>query len=476
MNEQKPSLLEPESTGGDIAGGGFDFQRNLILNKIPYWLSFDGFTSLIWESIGDIEAKFFVPGKGMTIEAIEAKNHNMTPAKFWGEIERFQTMDKGSPGTYRWFTLSCTGVSDSIKPLINGLRRLRDPYSFFDERSGVLQNSYEAYKQIVLGLEKDEETAGFLFQKVMIEDTWGSLNAQPEGMFFGSLSENLPDFDELSRKKISNVYSYLTELLVSRKNKPVSRKEIEETIIRAIGDDEFFSKPTILETKINNDEVSGKQLLFMWEPFFGGKERSFPSSGEWTSQLLTELEQTKQWIVDNRTNRNIRLQGSRRNSSAMAIGQTFSAVSGFNIEMEYRGDSWNTNQYPTLDTPEYPTQIDLRIGKGKKLVVIIAIMKETMADEVRTFLNKSSEQENSVLEIASSFPIVSAEQINIVVNAIKGEIKKVCAQINVEEIDLFYAGPSHLALFLGHCWNAMPCTQCYEWVKTGEYVKTVRLS
>ncbi|MEM5604220.1 hypothetical protein AAHB51_05460 [Bacillus cereus] len=72
----------------------------------------------------------------MIIEAIEAKNHNMTPAKFWEEIERFKTMDKGSPGTYRWFTLSCTGVSDTIKPLINGLRRLRDPYSFLNNHQG----------------------------------------------------------------------------------------------------------------------------------------------------------------------------------------------------------------------------------------------------------------------------------------------------------------------------------------------------
>ena len=209
----------------------------------------------------------------------------------------------------------------------------------------------------------------------------------------------------------------------------------------------------------------------MWEPFFGGKERSFPSSEEWTSQLLTELEQTKQWIIDNRTNRKIRLQGSRRNSSAMAIGQTFSAVSGFNIEMEYRGDFWSTNQYPTSTTPGYPIQTNFRVGKGKKLAVIIAIMKENMTDEVRTFLSGIDEEENSVLEVASSFPIVSAEQVNVVVNAIKEEIKKVCAQIDVDEIDLFYAGPSHLALFLGHCWNAMPRTQCYEWVKTGDYVK-----
>ena len=66
---------------------------------------------------------------------------------------------------------------------------------------------------------------------------------------FGNLSENLPDFDELPKKKINNVHSYLTELLVSRKNKPVSRKEIKETIIRSIEDDEFFQNQRFLRRK-----------------------------------------------------------------------------------------------------------------------------------------------------------------------------------------------------------------------------------
>lgn len=238
----KPSLLELESTGGDIAKGGFEFQRNIILNKIPFWLSYQGFTSLIWESIGDIEAKFFMPEKGSVIEAVEAKNHLVTPTKFWNEIDRFKRMDKGSPGTYRWFTICCTDVSAKIKPLINGLKRIRDPYAFYEETSGIIQNSYEKYKNIVLGLGEDEETADFLYNKVLIENTWGSLNAQSEGMFKDSLLKNFSEFEDLSMKKTTNVYSKLIDLLVSRRNKPVTRKEIEDTIANAIDDSSFFFK------------------------------------------------------------------------------------------------------------------------------------------------------------------------------------------------------------------------------------------
>ncbi|WP_066385767.1 CD-NTase-associated endodeoxyribonuclease Cap4 [Neobacillus mesonae] len=474
-NISRPSLLEPESTGGDIADGGFEFQRNIILNKIPYWLSFEGFTSLIWESIGDIEAKFFIPGIGLVNEAVEAKNHSVTPTEFWAEIERFKRIDKGSPGTYRWFTLSCTAVSPTINPLINGLKRIRNPYPFYDNSSGIFQNSYDAYKNIVLGMGKDEETAEFIFNKVLIENTWGSLNAQSEGMFSDSLSKNFPVFDDLPRKKTNIVYSSLIDLLVSRRNEPVARKEIEEKLSSVFDNPNDFLKFTLLETKIDNDELSGKEITFQWHSFFGGKDRVYPSTEKWQSQMIKELYETKDWIKRNRNNLNILLNGNRRNSTAMAIGHTFSAVAGFNITMEHRGKLWETHQHPTLNTPDYPIKINLNAENSKKLIVVVAIMKENMKEEVLSFLKESGETNNSVLEITSSIPIVSSDQANKAINQIKENVKNNSAKIGAEEIEFFYAGPSHFSLFLGHRWNAMPKTQCYEWIGTGKYIQSVTL-
>lgn len=384
-------------------------------------------------------------------------------------------MDTGSPNTYRWFSLSCTAVSTSLKPLINGLRRIRDPYPFYENTSGIFQNSYEEYKQIVLGLNKDEETAEFLYKKVLIEDTWGSLNAQSEGMFIESLFKNLPEFEELPHKKIRSIYTSLIELIVSRRNKPVSRREIEERISKSIEDSSIMAKPTILETIIKSDEINGKEILFNWQNFFGGTERIFPSSNIWNDLMMKELTETKDWILNYRNSRNIRLKGNRRISTAMALGYTFSAVSGFKIEMEHRGDLWETNQFPTTYTPEYSLNVNLKNGKTKKLIVLIAIMKEKMAEEVLSYLSSNGENDHPILEVTSTMPILSSEQANLVVNIIKEEIKNTCGQIGVEEIHFYYAGPSHLALFLGHRWNAMPKTQCYEWVSTANYVQTITL-
>ncbi len=113
-DKMTPSLLEPESCGGDIAESGFSFQENIMLSRIPMWLAQEGFTAMIWEAMGDTEAKFFVPGRGFVIELVEAKNHQLTPSEFWNEVKRFQELDTGSPGTYRWFTLVSVGLSKEL--------------------------------------------------------------------------------------------------------------------------------------------------------------------------------------------------------------------------------------------------------------------------------------------------------------------------------------------------------------------------
>ena len=60
MNQQEKvlSLLAPQATGGDTAEGGFQYQTNWIIARIPMWLAQDGFTELIREALGDAEAKF----------------------------------------------------------------------------------------------------------------------------------------------------------------------------------------------------------------------------------------------------------------------------------------------------------------------------------------------------------------------------------------------------------------------------------
>lgn len=471
---QSPSLLESESIGGDISSTGLDFQAYLILCKIPYWLSFEGFTSCIWESIGDIEVKFFDPECGEVIEAIEAKNHYITPSEFWKEIERFRRMDEGSPDTYRWFTLSCTGLAKDLQPLVNGLRRIRDPYTFYDDDSGVIRNSYEQYKQKVVSLGKDEQMASFLFNKVSIEDKWGSLNQQPKGLFNDNFAIYQSGYD-LRISEQDRVYTSLHNLVRSQKNRPVTRRQLRQAINSMLDSKDIPSKPVYIYTANNQLVETNKELIFNWDIYFGGKERKYPPLSEWTKKIR-QIDVTRKWIEENRSSRNIHLSGHRRISSSFALGAVLSAVSGFVISVEQRDRQvWSTNDYPTIDTQPYNLSQKYENGNGKELVVTIGITRDSIEDEVATFLNEEVGSKLPKLHLYSKEPIISAAQANIAASNIKSAIKSRLSTTCATKIHLFYAGPGHLALFLGHRWNGLPTIQCYEWVNTGEYISSCAL-
>ena len=135
------SLLAPQATGGDIAEGGFRYQANLITAQIPSWLAEDGFTEMIRESLGDVEAKFFIPNVGLTREFVEYKNHLLQPTEFWEEVENFWEKDKHAPDSYQRFVLACTSISGGLKPIVNALRRIRDAFPFYD-RSKQIQTHH----------------------------------------------------------------------------------------------------------------------------------------------------------------------------------------------------------------------------------------------------------------------------------------------------------------------------------------------
>lgn len=475
-----PSLLEAQSQGGDTAETGFDFQTNLMLCKIPLWLSFEGFDSLIREGVADFEMKFFSPTEGITREGLEAKNHHIAPKEFWDEIERFKEMDEGSPRTFGKFTICCVGISDELKPLINGLRRLRDPIPFYDEASGVVSNSYTDYLERVRKLGKNDDVAKFLYDKVLIEPFWNLLSDEQitKGIFQEQLVRHLPEYENLPGREIAKIYPCLLDLLRSHKARPITRQKLEQAINAGIGEQyRMPAKPVTITTETEELTQQEKSLQFEWAVFFGGSARQYPPSNEWNKLLIPQLDKTLKWIKENRSTRRLELKGSRRISSAIAFGYQFSAVAGFNVNMDYRGETWSTDDHPDSETLDYPISTLYREGTGDSLVVTIGIMKNQLASEVERFLEggQTVNLPTPMLNIYSDKPVISAKQANMAVNKIKKEIQQVASKNVTKKIELFYAGPTHLALFLGHRFNTLPPIQCYEWVSNNSYVPTCYL-
>jgi len=476
-DKTKPlSLLSPETTGGDTAEGGFTFQEAVILAQLPGWLARDGFTAVIREAMLDGEASFFVPGVGLRREGLEAKNHTLTPASFWEEIETFRRQDEASPKTFEWFTLVCTGLSAELRPLVNGLRRLRGAYGFYERGSGVRENSYVEYVERVRKQGQEEKVAQFLFEKVLIEPDWSLAQSHGEGIFRQNLLTHHPSFQEVPSSIATNIHGRLQSLIKSRRGQAVPRHEIEEVIAASLRD--RASWPTgsvrLFTAKGDEDAIAGA-LRLDWGQFFGGDARTYPEPSNWDRGVTSSLRQLREWLTAARRPRRLRLSGTRRLTPSLAIGAEFSAVAGFAIEMEYRdGVWWRTDAHAMSDTPAYSLNAEFIPGTGDRLVVAVAIPRPIIAD-VQTYMKSIGIDGTPSLHLYSTSPIVSPDQANAVAAMIKGHIADTLVRTGVKVIDLFFAGPAPLALFLGHRLNATAPVQCYEWVSAGQYVPTCRL-
>jgi hypothetical protein len=358
---------------------------------------------------------------------------------------------------------------------VNSLRRIKDAYHFYSPDSGVNENSYKDYLAQVRNIGKDEEMAKFLFHKVRIEPNWGLLSEQASGIFQQQLVEKLPQYADVPPRLLNSVYSRLLAFVQSRKNKPIIRLEIEDLLQSTIGERYCPSpKPIIVKTSLDHETELNTALYFDWSYFFGGRERNFPPTQDWNAKLLGELQETKEWIINHLRIRKIRLTGNRRLSASLAFGAVFSAVAGFTVEMEYRGDLWATDSHSTSSTPEFHWISNFEEGTGERLVVTIGIIRD-IASEVKHYLKSEENLNLPLLNIKSDQPITSDEQANLAVRKLKELISQALLNGKFSKIELFFTGPSHLALFLGHRLNATAPIQCYEWVGSGKYVPTCLL-
>lgn len=471
-----PSLLEPQARGGDTAQEGFLFQEHVTLSYIPRWLAQDGFTAMTYEAMGDTEAKLFVPGQGFVIELVEAKDHALAPSEFWSEIERFQEINSASPGTYAWFTLVSAGLSGELRPLVNGLRRVRGLYAFYDEGSGIRHASFNDYVRAARKLGRTDQEARFLFEKVSIEADLSTARSHGEALFGQALVQYLPEYRDLSMRAVREIYAGLGTYVRERRNKSISRTDLEARIREKADPKELApSRPVRMHTAIEEEEgLDVPDLRFDWAPFFGAETRSFPPPERWDEKLLSELEETRDWIVRYRSTRRIRLGGNRRLSASLAIGSIFSAVAGFAVEMIYRGKVWATDAHPNVNTPKYAIACEAEEGSGDELVVSVGILRD-VASQVESDLKRHGLAGMPRLHIQGEDAIVSPEHANVAAVAIKNAIGEALARTGSKQVHLFFAGPSFLALFLGHRLNATASIQCYEWVSTGNYVPTCRL-
>jgi len=469
---QSPSLIEPQSRGGDTAEGGFAFQDGILLAKIPQWLAHEGFSAFVKEAIGDIESRWFEPNSGNVIDAIEAKNHHVTPRLFWEEVDRFRVMAKSSE--YRNFTIASKTVSAEIKGIKESLRRIRDPKEFYDETSDITLNSFEGFVRIIERMGKDRSYAQFLLDRVYICDGWSNSTGVNSGVFQQSVEDWLPCCKDVSSQKLQRVRDRLISLIRGRNNQPITRKDLEAEICCAIDEPDFVISPLIhMQTTTETFKGVPTALQFRWDRFFGGTKRDYPPIQGWQDQLVGQTRATHQWITEHRSTRRIFLDGERRLSTSVALGWEFSAVAGFHIDMEYRSEVWSTDSYPQ-PTDAYNISEEVNLKTGRKLVIVLDIIRN-IYDDVMVALPTLGLKDSPIIHFHGDLAITSDKQVNWISSHIKLDIERHLQQTGAESIHLFLACPSPMALFIGHRINATAKVQCYEWSGGKRYVPTCQL-
>jgi hypothetical protein len=154
--------------------------------------------------------------------------------------------------------------------------------------------------------------------------------------------------------------------------------------------------------------------------------------------------------------------GSLRQATAFAVGGALRMVTGTDIAINQRGQLWSSRTPYT--SPLLPATAEHPLDLGNDLAVALAIATDP-TDDIFAFL---SDQDVPVARLLVLTPATGTCDIAIPDPAtaaaftvgIRDTIRR--HSNNNPRIHLFLAGPTGLALLLGHRWNALRPTTIYE--------------
>lgn len=461
------SLLAPEATGGDTAEGGFTYQDNAVVARIPWWLSRSGFTSMIREALGDAEASFFDPGFGYRREFLEAKNHRVTPSIFRQELVRFIGLAKTAPGAYLRFVLVSVELSADVERLLRALRRVRDAFPFYIDAERIQDDSFREYLRVAKSLDIGREDAQVIFDFVEVET---KIDAESRGfeLFRSALETEYSAVEAVGAADIRAAWERLCALVRSKRCDPLSRKQLESALW-AGNLERLQPVPCVelrTETEARQPRHLPREVAFDWAEFSGGGRREYPQLEQW-ERVPRELEATRRWIVDNELPRLTRWDGDRRLSPALAMGARFSAVAGFKTQLAYRGEVLSSEGWGEGSDYEMSAET-CGSGEADDVAILVGILRDVSA-EVNAYLSSDPGLPSLRLALFGSMPLGDVRDVQRAVGLTKEALGRVVSETGASTIHLFLAVPSHFAFFLGHRPNAIAKVQCYEWLRAGVY-------
>lgn len=473
-SSDRPALTDRRGMGGIIAQDGFDYQVWDALARLPAWLRDPSFEGLAFETLEDVEVRFFAPHtpRGRAIDRFQAKSGEPDRSTLLDLFEAFKRFDEAYPQAARVHTLVTRSLPAKLNWIARDQDRVRRARPFYAPFADITAES-DARLRLDLEEEFGSELGNYVADHVDVAIVAIGERRFAQVAFAIEMERSFPGL-ELSSKRQGDAFSALCDLANEKRGEILTRGLLLDSLASTLGVDPIPERKSLrLHVRSDRNEEVLDALQIDGSGFSGGT-LGYPEPETWRSGLLAPLETTASWARANGFQR-IALTGSYRLSTAIALGWSFRSAIGFEIDIPTRSGIWPTDAHPTAtdETPPWSVRGPGALV-GDALVVGIGVLRDPTPDIVSAWGLQGSD---NVLTATLAQALTGATETQSSVRVIKSAIAEAAARLRPKRIDLCIVGPAALAVALGHRWNGLAPTQLYEFLATeARYVPTARLS
>lgn len=482
-DDKKPvypgSFLAPEAMGGINAGKGFDFQTRFAACGVPRWLLETAFHQLLHEGAGDIDLRYSKDGKSSRT-FMQVKDHDVQPAELKEVIEQFISRDAASPNAYQCFTVVCQSLSATLRPIENGLARLRGFNSFYDDVPHALDSTKQEVdarlREVGLG-----DYLDFIHEKVRIDAGHADMHHDDRALahFVDRLLQH-PDYAEKVRAMVVPAFAETMRKIGANKGKVLERADIEKILFDAVAISIASEKKITLWLQNWTSEIFDVPADYSldWSEYFDRSKRQVPTPERWNDELIPQLETLKKEVLKGRMERLLRFRGKCALSSGVALGAVFPTVGGWAFEIPqppakeaWRSDAAATEGYEmTVEELEgSPDGTDVVLGlniRGDGRQDMMKYVESTGHIPRRYFFVSPST--HGAQSIRGASDAVAFAQ------CVRETLGQSLKKYDIRKTRLFFYGPFALSVFLGQHLTSVGEIQLFEYQDPG-YVPSCTL-
>ncbi|ADV83697.1 dsDNA nuclease domain-containing protein [Terriglobus saanensis] len=462
------SFLAPEAMGGINAGDGFDFQTRFAACNVPIWLVEGAFQQLLHEGAGDIDLRYSKDGK-TSRTFMQVKDHDVQPAELKDVIEQFLSRDAASPEAYQCFTVVCQSLSPTLRPIENGLARLRGIAAFYNDMPEVLDSTKQELddrlKTVGLG-----DYIDFIHEKVHIDTGHADMHHDDRAIahFIDRLLRH-PDYAEKVRSMVAPAFAETMRKIGASKGKVLERTDIEKILFEAVTSSIASEEKITLWLQnwtSENFEVPADYSID-WSEYFDRSKRQVPTSERWNDELIPQLDALKKQILKERKERLIRFRGKCALSSGVALGAIFATVGGwaFEIPQPPAKEAWRSD---AIAADAYEMTVEELEGSadGTDIVLGLNIRGDGRQDMVK-YVESTGYIPRRYLFVSPATQgaqsIRGASDAVAFARSVRETLGRSLKTYDVRRTRLFFYGPFALSVFLGQHLTSVGEIQLFEY-------------